>query len=131
MKRRLSRLIALLFVVGISALALFMILRREESNRAPIEDMAIVYIDGAQIVKKALLNQYITESNRRLLATMAASQLDDEKLAESLTAAITNLDNTGLALNRPIRLPKWRLGAKLRVCNDCGGARRREGGQHG
>ena len=102
MKRRLSRLIALLFVVGISALALFMILRREESNRAPIEDMAIVYIDGAQIVKKALLNQYITESNRRLLATMAASQLDDEKLAESLTAAITNLDNTGLALNRPI-----------------------------
>lgn len=103
MKKVILSIIAAALVVGI-AVALFIHNSHSEDKQTlkPIEDPVFVYANLKQLADKGAFDRFITEENRRCLATMLSSSLDSDTNAEHLKNIITNIDNIGIDTQVPI-----------------------------
>lgn len=86
--------LAALAVVGVVACS-------SEPKREPISSDFAFYLNGYQLVEKSGILEQITESNRLMMASTASSQVSMEN-SEFLKSVITDLDNSGLSLTKPV-----------------------------
>lgn len=86
--------LAAVAVVGVVACS-------SEPKREPISSDFAFFLNGYQLVEKSGILEQITESNRLMMASTASSQVSMEN-SEFLKSVITDLDNSGLSLTKPV-----------------------------
>lgn len=99
--KRINPLI-IIAIVAISS-ALFFLLKPhvKEANREPINDMVILYVDGAQLVAKSGIEEYFSEENRKFMTSIVAGGVVSSQYREHIVSVAANADESGLWLSRP------------------------------
>ena len=98
-------LLIILSVVVVAAGATVAVLSTNKSTfvqRDKIEDTLFCYINLDQLAKKGAFEKYITPEQRRMWASMATANIEDDAIAENIKSIITDFNNFGADLSKPL-----------------------------
>ena len=98
-------LLIILSVVVVAAGATVAVLSTNKSTfvqRDKIEDTLFCYINLDQLTKKGAFEKYITPEQRKMWASMATANIEDDAIAENIKSIITDFNNFGADLSKPL-----------------------------
>ena len=98
-------LLIILSVVVVAAGATVAVLSTNKSTfvqRDKIEDTLFCYINLDQLAKKGAFEKYITPEQRKMWASMATANIEDDAIAENIKSIITDFNNFGADLSKPL-----------------------------
>ena len=102
MKKRLILIIATVAIVAGIAIAIFATREPKAEERAKVEDILFIYCNPSQLASKGAFDKYITPEQRRMWATMLTANIEDDAIAENIKSTITDFNNLGVDLSKPI-----------------------------
>ena len=98
-------LLIILSVVVVAAGATVAVLSTNKSTfvqRDKIEDALFCYVNLDQLAKKGAFDKYITPEQRKMWASMATANIEDDAIAENIKSIITDFNNFGADLSKPL-----------------------------
>lgn len=98
-------LLIILSVVVVAAGATVAVLSTNKSTfvqRDKIEDALFCYLNLDQLAKKGAFEKYITPEQRKMWASMATANIEDDAIAENIKSIITDFNNFGADLSKPL-----------------------------
>ena len=98
-------LLIILSVVVVAAGATVAVLSTNKSTfvqRDKIEDALFCYVNLDQLAKKGAFEKYITPEQRKMWASMATANIEDDAIAENIKSIITDFNNFGADLSKPL-----------------------------
>lgn len=96
-------LIALSIIAAISLIGvIYIIYSNKCSYREPIKDTVVLYLDCRQLVEKGAVEKFISEPNRRFIATLLSSDIEGGEYSQQLSEIASNPDNTGITFSKPL-----------------------------
>ena len=98
-------LLIILSVVVVAAGATVAVLSTNKSTfvqRDKIEDTLFCYINLDQLAKKGAFEKYITPEQRKMWASMATANVENQEIAAHIESIITNFNNSGIDFTKPL-----------------------------
>ena len=101
MKRSILWVVAATVVVIAGATVAYFAADKTE-ERAKIEDTFFFYFNVDQLSKKGAIDRYVTPEMRKMWASMATANIEDDAIAENIKSIITDFNNFGADLSKPL-----------------------------
>lgn len=98
-------LLIILSVVVVAAGATVAVLSTNKSTfvqRDKIEDALFCYINLDQLTKKGAFEKYITPEQRKMWASMATANIENQKVIAHIEAIFEDLNNSGIDFTKPV-----------------------------
>lgn len=98
-------LLIILSVVVVAAGATVAVLSTNKSTfvqRDKIEDTLFCYINLDQLTKKGAFEKYITPEQRKMWASMATANIENQDITAHIESIITNFNNSGIDFTKPV-----------------------------
>lgn len=98
-------LLIILTVVVVAAGATVAVLSTNKSTfvqRDKIEDALFCYVNLDQLAKKGAFEKYITPEQRKMWASMATANIENQDIAAHIESIITNFNNSGIDFTKPV-----------------------------
>ena len=98
-------LLIILSVVVVAAGATVAVLSTNKSTfvqRDKIEDALFCYLNLDQLAKKGAFEKYITPEQRKMWASMATANIENQDIAAHIESIITNFNNSGIDFTKPV-----------------------------
>lgn len=98
-------LLIILTVVVVAAGATMVILSTNKPTvvqRDKIEDALFCYLNLDQLAKKGAFDKYITSEQRKMWASMATANVENQEIAAHIESIITNFNNSGIDFTKPV-----------------------------
>ena len=98
-------LLIILSVVVVAAGATVAVLSTNKSTfvqRDKIEDTLFCYINLDQLAKKGAFEKYITPEQRKMWASMATANIENQDITTHIESIITNFNNSGIDFTKPV-----------------------------
>lgn len=98
-------LLIILSVVVVAAGATVAVLSTNKSTfvqRDKIEDALFCYINLDQLTKKGAFEKYITPEQRKMWASMATANIENQKVVAHIEAIFEDLNNSGIDFTKPV-----------------------------
>ena len=98
-------LLIILTVVVVAAGATVAVLSTNKSTfvqRDKIEDALFCYVNLDQLAKKGAFEKYITPEQRKMWASMATANIENQKVVAHIEAIFTDFNNSGIDFTKPV-----------------------------
>lgn len=98
-------LLIILSVVVVAAGATVAVLSTNKSTfvqRDKIEDALFCYINLDQLAKKGAFEKYITPEQRKMWASMATANIENQKVVTHIESIFEDLNNSGIDFTKPV-----------------------------
>ena len=98
-------LLIILSVVVVAAGATVAVLSTNKSTfvqRDKIEDALFCYVNLDQLAKKGAFEKYITPEQRKMWASMATANIENQKVVAHIEAIFEDLNNSGIDFTKPV-----------------------------
>lgn len=103
MKKRSILIILILALVACVIIALFALRKTSaEPVRDKVDALCFYYLNLDQIAKKGAFDTHFSAEQRKLIASVLKTEVEDPEMAQQLESIITDVNNSGIDFTKPI-----------------------------